>query len=228
MGSLCLKCPWASPSTLYGDTAFPSFNFFLELTTYLKYSPLNFTKEPFLQHYSPFTYKILHTLYEINAQLISLLLVFHYIYLSSIRAFTISFLFFFFLFFNCSLPRQDRIQCGTVSWRNSNQCKSHLAILSSQPSKSFLLPLERHPNKTAHKTAPDHHSQLTSHHSALSPFTTPQLQRPLQFLDRDKHSFTVVLSHLLFLLPPFSTHSHKSLFKCLLLKRGLLLTPCLK
>lgn len=172
MGSLCLKCPWASPSTLYGDTAFPSFNFFLELTTYLKYSPLNFTKEPFLQHYSPFTYKILHTLYEINAQLISLLLVFHYIYLSSIRA--------FFSFSVCFLivPSHARIGYSVLLSAEGTQINVNHILPSSahSPPKAFysswneiqIRPHIRRPLTTTLSSPP---TTLPSPHSPLPSYT---------------------------------------------------------
>lgn len=142
---------------------FLQFFFFLELNTYIKYSPFNFTKEPFLQYYSHFTYKTLHTLYEIDARLKSSVSISPHIFKFN-KGIDHSFSLPFFFFFNWSLLCQD-----TPIWKNSNQCKSYLAIFSSQPSKGFPLHLEWNPNKTLHDGVSDHHPQVTSHHSVLSP-----------------------------------------------------------
>lgn len=148
----------------------------------------NFTKKPFLKHDSPFTYKMLRTLYEIDAQWTGLLLLLHYMYLHSIMALTIPFLFFFFLsFFSCSLLCQDRVRCGTPSWKNANQHKSHLAVLSSQPPKAFYCSWNE-VQVRPYTTWPLTTTQLTSHHSAVSPARhTPPTQASTVSSGREEH-----------------------------------------
>lgn len=95
----------------------------------------------------------------------------------------------------------------------------HILPSSAQSSpKAFYYTWNEIQRRLYTLTWPRTTTQLTSHPSALSPTLHTPATHPLLFLEQDKRAVPLGLLHLLFLMPPISAHSLRSLFKSLFLR----------